>query len=483
MTGFSPLSEARQGRAGADRPGERGDRADHQRCSTIPRHLHPQPAGPGGRRGTRPQPGAAAEGAGRRDHHPRGRARRDRSARVPRPERRRGRGRPLSGDRGAWRRWCIRPRRSSSGRTRSASAGTLEITPDRDAAGALHLEPQPHRAGAGHAALSITEEFFDPNLNPIRAKVSLSLRVLSASTTSASRHRGGGLFMAYLQPRSSSRRARRALRSQAFGVGEPAMKNPIQAMFEAGIVERPTFRPRAATTASPVRDLHRGRTGAPIAYLARRFAPPPERFATLGHRVVAEGERLDQIAATADRRPGAVLAALRRQRRGLAGGARGRAARESALTLPHGRARRRRRSHDQGHRPHRAVRARACRCRRRASVVDALQSVKVEENAGETQSGFELVFAIEKNSPLNTLFLLAGGAAIPILRVRWSPRINGRPTSLINGVVDPGRDRARQRRRAGDAHRQGQGPDGGDGRSSTSPACPIRRCRRSRAWR
>ena len=43
--------------------------------------------------------------------------------------------------------------------------------------------------------------------------------------------------------------------------------------------------------------------------------------------------------------------------------------------------------------------------------------VKVEENAGDTQSGFELIFAIEKNSPLNTLFLLAGGAAMPILRV------------------------------------------------------------------
>jgi hypothetical protein len=68
-------------------------------------------------------------------------------------------------------------------------------------------------------------------------------------------------------------------------------------------------------------------------------------------------------------------------------------------------------------------------------VVDALQSVKVEENAGDTQSGFELQFAIEKNSPLNTLFLLAGGAAIPILRVALSATINGRATSLINGVV------------------------------------------------
>lgn len=47
-------------------------------------------------------------------------------------------------------------------------------------------------------SLQITEEFFDHNLNPIRAKVSLSLRVLSVDDLGFS-HRGGGLFMAYLQ--------------------------------------------------------------------------------------------------------------------------------------------------------------------------------------------------------------------------------------------------------------------------------------------
>lgn len=47
-------------------------------------------------------------------------------------------------------------------------------------------------------SLQITEEFFDPNLNPIRAKVSLSLRVLSVDDLGFN-HRGSGLFMAYLQ--------------------------------------------------------------------------------------------------------------------------------------------------------------------------------------------------------------------------------------------------------------------------------------------
>ena len=37
--------------------------------------------------------------------------------------------------------------------------------------------------------------------------------------------------------------------------------------------------------------------GRVVAYLRRRFLPPPERFALLHEHVVAEGERLDQVAA------------------------------------------------------------------------------------------------------------------------------------------------------------------------------------------
>ena len=68
-------------------------------------------------------------------------------------------------------------------------------------------------------------------------------------------------------------------------------------------------------------------------------------------------------------------------------------------------------------------------------VIEALQSVSIQENAGETPSGFDMVFALEKNSPLNTIFLLAGGAALPILRVAFVTTINGQATTLINGVV------------------------------------------------
>lgn len=69
------------------------------------------------------------------------------------------------------------------------------------------------------------------------------------------------------------------------------------------------------------------------------------------------------------------------------------------------------------------------------AIIDALTSVSIEENTGETPSGFELEFAVEKSSPLITLFLLAGGTALPILRVALVATINGRAQSLINGVV------------------------------------------------
>ena len=60
--------------------------------------------------------------------------------------------------------------------------------------------------------VSITEEAFDAHLNPIRAKVSLGLRVLSVDDLGFD-HRGGTLFMGYL-------RSREAMASQA---GAPAI--------------------------------------------------------------------------------------------------------------------------------------------------------------------------------------------------------------------------------------------------------------------
>src|SRR6185437_13170969 len=49
-------------------------------------------------------------------------------------------------------------------------------------------------------------------------------------------------------------------------------------------------------------------------------------------------------------------------------------------------------------------------------VLNALTSVQVTSKT-DGPSGFQLQFTIDKNSPLLTLFLLASGAQIPLVRV------------------------------------------------------------------
>lgn len=68
-------------------------------------------------------------------------------------------------------------------------------------------------------------------------------------------------------------------------------------------------------------------------------------------------------------------------------------------------------------------------------VMDALREVTVESGSGDTQSGFELVFDVPKKSPLTTLFLLTGGATIPILRVVIAISVSGRTEILLDGVM------------------------------------------------
>jgi hypothetical protein len=78
-----------------------------------------------------------------------------------------------------------------------AAAGTLEIAPAQTPLTVFIFGPQrivPVRI----TEFSITEEAFDTSLNPMRAKISLGLRVLSVDDLGFDA-KGGGLFMAYLQ--------------------------------------------------------------------------------------------------------------------------------------------------------------------------------------------------------------------------------------------------------------------------------------------
>ena len=68
-------------------------------------------------------------------------------------------------------------------------------------------------------------------------------------------------------------------------------------------------------------------------------------------------------------------------------------------------------------------------------VLDALTGVQVVVTSGETTSGFELTFALDKNSPLHTLFFLTGDAMIPVIRVIIVVTVNGVPEVLMDGVM------------------------------------------------
>lgn len=68
------------------------------------------------------------------------------------------------------------------------------------------------------------------------------------------------------------------------------------------------------------------------------------------------------------------------------------------------------------------------------AVMDALAEVEVQvKDVG--QSGFKIVFSIDKRSPLNILFLLTGGMPLLFMRVVIVAVVNGVSNVLIDGVI------------------------------------------------
>lgn len=84
---------------------------------------------------------------------------------------------------------------------RLASAGTLEIIP-MESPLTLFIWSKNRVLPVRLTDFSITEEAFDPALNPIRAKVSLGMRVLSVNDLPFD-HKGTSLFMSYHQQKES----------------------------------------------------------------------------------------------------------------------------------------------------------------------------------------------------------------------------------------------------------------------------------------
>ena len=84
---------------------------------------------------------------------------------------------------------------------RLASAGTLEIVP-METPLTLFIWSTNRVLPVRLTDFSVTEEAFDPLLNPIRAKVSLGMRVLSVDDLPFD-HKGNSLFMSYHQQKES----------------------------------------------------------------------------------------------------------------------------------------------------------------------------------------------------------------------------------------------------------------------------------------
>ncbi len=67
-------------------------------------------------------------------------------------------------------------------------------------------------------------------------------------------------------------------------------------------------------------------------------------------------------------------------------------------------------------------------------VLDALTSVEVTLNENAA-CGFQLSFTLANNSPLHTMFILAGDSPIALMRVILIATVNGTPNVLIDGVA------------------------------------------------
>jgi hypothetical protein len=100
---------------------------------------------------------------------------------------------------------------------REASSGTLEIAPML-APLVLFVWSKSRIVPVKVTDFGITEEAFDPTLNPIRAKVSLSLRVLTTDDLGYST-KAGSIFMAYLQSKEQLAGKVPSVSFATFGIG------------------------------------------------------------------------------------------------------------------------------------------------------------------------------------------------------------------------------------------------------------------------
>jgi len=74
------------------------------------------------------------------------------------------------------------------------------------------------------------------------------------------------------------------------------MSDPLQALLNAGVLNSSSFPPNSRYYGVAVVTLEQ-KNQEPIAYLKRRFVPPPENFSVVQEYTVVQGDRVDNLAA------------------------------------------------------------------------------------------------------------------------------------------------------------------------------------------
>lgn len=74
------------------------------------------------------------------------------------------------------------------------------------------------------------------------------------------------------------------------------MNDPLKALLDAGVLNTSSFPPNSRYHGVAVATLKQKKQE-PIAYLKRRFVPPPENFSVMQEHTLVQGDRLDNLAA------------------------------------------------------------------------------------------------------------------------------------------------------------------------------------------
>src|SRR3569832_2004093 len=74
------------------------------------------------------------------------------------------------------------------------------------------------------------------------------------------------------------------------------MSAPLQAMLDAGVLDTSPFPPNSRYHGVAIATMQQAHQE-PLAYLKRRFVPPPENFSEVQRHTVVQGDRLDNLAA------------------------------------------------------------------------------------------------------------------------------------------------------------------------------------------